>query len=363
MRWLLLPLLAVLWLPLAAQTDTTDSNDYEEEDWDIYADLDFADEGTKRFCTSKITNLSPSRLISIGYELQGPAALTAGAFQTEAENYPEEEGQLAFSHGLRLQANVPVISRNSIIIQLNANYMESRYNFDDGANLTHPLQRLLADNGLRTAGLGTTIFKPLNETNFILFQGSADLNGDYGWSSIQPLSSLKYSAALLYGWKTSDRFMWGIGASRTYRVGELNYVPVLLLNWTSRNGKWGTELLLPARGHLRRTFNPRSIALFGFELEGQSYRLNNRDDYDFGVDPFELRRGELRIRLDYQRAIKNFNWLGVQVGYRYNWTFEVDELEGGNEFFRGFFGEQPFAMENMLANTFYVQLTLNLVSP
>lgn len=362
MRWIILPLLALLCLPLWAQPDTT-NYEYEEEDWDLYGDLDFADEGTKRFCTSKITNLSPSRLISIGYDVQGPAQLTAGAFTPAMDNYGSEVGDINFSHGLRLQANVPVISRNSVIIQLNANYMESRYSFDEAANLTHPLLRALADNGLRTAGLGTTIFKPLNERNFVLFQGSADLNGDYGWSSIQPLSSLKYSAALLYGWKTSDRFMWGLGASRTYRVGELNYVPVVLLNWTSANGKWGTEMLLPARGHVRRTFNSRSLAMFGFELEGQSYRLNNREQFNLGPDPYELRRGEMRIRLDYQQSIKNFYWIGVQLGYRYNWSFEVDELGEGKEFFRGFFGDQQYAIENILANTLYLQLTLNLVSP
>lgn len=362
MRWMIVLLMALFCLPLQAQTDTTDVNDYEE-DWDLYGDLDFADVGTKRFCTSKITNLSPARLISVGYDVQGPASLTAGNFSAESGTYDEEQGQIQLSHGLRLQTNIPLISRNSIIIQLNANYMEQRYHFEEGASLTHPLLRILDDNGLRTTGLGTTVFKPLNETNFILFQGSADLNGDYGWNSIQPLSSLRYSAALLYGWKTSDRFMWGIGASRTYRVGELNYVPVVLLNWTSANGKWGTEMLLPARGHVRRTFNPRSLAMFGFELEGQSYQLNNDSGFNLGPDPYELRRGELRIRLDYQRSIKNFNWIGFQVGYRYNWTFEVDELQEGNEFFRGFFGDQPYAIENILANTFYVQVTLNLVSP
>lgn len=361
MRWILLPLIALLHLPLWAQTDTS-TYDYEEEDWDIYGDLDFADEGTKRFCTSKITNLSPSRLVSIGYEGIGAASLLAGELATTAGDYSGETSSIAFTHGLRLQANVPIISRNSIIIQLNANYMEQRYNFGNSL-FTNPLLRTLSDNGLRTAGLGATVFKPFNETNFLLFQGSADLNGDYGWRTIQPLSSLKYSAALIYGWKTSDRFMWGLGASRTYRVGEVNYVPVVLLNWTSPNGRWGTELLLPARGHVRRTFNPRSIALFGFELEGQSYRINNRATADLGTNPFELRRSELRIRLDYQRSIKNFTWLGVQLGYRYNWAFDVDELPGGDDFFRGFFGDQPYAMKNILANTLYLQLSINLVSP
>lgn len=358
MRWIWILMALMATSILFAQTPDTTATE-EEEDWSLYDDLSFADEGAKRFCTSKVTNLSPQKLISVGYDFQGGYDVSAGSF----ESFAAETATVTASHGLRLQANIPLLSRNDIIVQLNANYAEQRYAYADNQTLTHPLHRWLNDNGLRTMGLGMTVFKPFNEKNFLLVQASGDNNGDFGWADMPSLRNTRYSAAVVYGWKKSDRMMWGLGAARTYRVGEINYVPIVLLNWTSSNGKWGTELLLPARGHLRRTFNSRNLMLFGFELEGNSYRMNNRSDVETLADNIELRRSELRIRLAWERSIKDFIWLSAQAGYRYNWAFEADNFTDNREFFRGFFGDQPYLMENSLTNTFYLLFSVNLVSP
>jgi len=340
-----------------AQVDTLATD--EEEDYSMYDNLGFTDKGAKRFCSSKVPDLSPAKLISLGYEVQGPYKLTSDSIG----NIGSEQASFALSHGLRLAANVPVISRNSIIVQLGANYQEQRYIQEGKANLVNPLNRALIDRGIRTAGLNTTIFKPLDEEHFFLFQGSADLNGDFTWKMEQSIRYLKYSAAALYGWKKNDRRMFGVGMSRTYRVGELNYIPVILYNYTYPNRKWGYEVLFPARAHVRRTFNPRSLAFLGYELEGQSYRFNNAAGVPFPVNDLELRRGELRFRAVYERSLSGFIWLSAQLGYRYNYTFEVDQLVDGKEFFRGFFGEQPYAMVNQLTNPIYFLLSINLVSP
>ena len=58
-----------------AQTDTTAT---EEEDFSMYENLDFADAGAKRFCTPKVFDLSPAKLISIGYDYQGSFGIDYG---------------------------------------------------------------------------------------------------------------------------------------------------------------------------------------------------------------------------------------------------------------------------------------------
>lgn len=357
---------ALLLLPLLgfSQTDSTTA----DEDWDMYGNLDFADKGAKRFCTSKVLNLSPARLISIGYEAVGGASLSTPAAVDPAHTSLSTDtaaSRIGLSHGLRFQANIPLISRNNLIWQMNLNYQDQYYLFENAGSLTNPLQQWLSRNGLRSAGLGFTLFKPFDEKNFLLIQASADASGDFGWKRLPSFGNLRYSGALLYGRKVSDQFMWGAGISRTYRVGELNYVPVVLLNWTSASGKWGVECLLPARGSLRRTFSSRSLATVGFELEGQSYRLENADsDISVGSPNLELRRSELRLRLEYQRSLSKFYWIGIQAGLRYNYAFEVDSFGPDNtEFFRGFFGDQKYVLENTLAHTWFVQVTFNLVSP
>ncbi|RMG59635.1 MAG: hypothetical protein D6722_21920 [Bacteroidetes bacterium] len=360
--WLASAMLLLVGMPVAlAQEDTTS---WEEEDWSMYDDLGFADEGTKRFCSSKITGLSPAQFISLGWDLQGPysAAFSPIGTYQPGDAVEEEAANVNLTHGLRLTANVPVLSRNDVIIQLGANIWDVRYQFENADDLENPVAQAIAENGLRTMGLNTTIFKPLNEKHFLLFQGSADLNGDYTFGDFQSLSYLRYSAAALFGWRPNDNLQWGVGLARTYRVGELNYIPVVLYNWTSTNRKWGTEILFPARAHVRRTFNARSLLMFGYELEGQSYRINSVSE-GLNDQSLEIRRGEMRWRLMWQRQLVGFIWLSAQAGYRINWSFDADALPEGQEFFRGFFGDQPFAMLNRLGNPFYANVSVNFVSP
>jgi len=338
-----------------AQTDSTIQAD---EDYSIYDNLQFADKGAKNFCSNKIEGLSPSKLISLGYDFQGSQTLSADSFL----NNKAYDRNFHSVHGMRLSANIPVISRNNLILQLSGNYMESRYEIKHSSVATNELlANSLSNYGLRTLGMGTTLFKPLNEKQFLLFQGSADLNGDWKWDNLLTLNYLKYSAAVLYGVRKNDRKQWGIGLSRTYRAGELNYIPVILFNSTNVSNTWGTEILFPARAHVRKTFNARSMVFFGYELEGQSYRFSNTSI--FSSRDLEIRKSEIRVRLVYERSLKGFIWISIQGGYRINYSYNVDVLPNGKDFYRGFFGDQPFVMQNKLTNPFYFNVSINLVSP
>jgi len=358
-------LLSALLLPLLtwAQPDTIPATD--EEDYSQYGDLGFADDKARRFCSQKILDQSPTRFISVMWDAQGSYHLRfspRGSWAEDAGPPTAEQGRATYTGGLRMQANIPVVSRNSIIWQVGATYWDTRYAIDDRVETLESagLMHQLADRGLRTTGLNTTLFKPLNETQFLIVQASADLSGDYFLDAPQGLQYLRGSVAALWGRRPHDRLQWGVGLSRTYRVGSVNFIPVLMYNYTAANRKWGTEVLLPARAHYRRTFSARSLLLTGYELEGQSYRIQGLST---DANSFEVRRGELRLRAEYQRQLKGFVWMSVQAGYRHDWSFNADELPGGKEFFRGFFGDQPFAMLNSLGGAPYAQVGVHLVSP
>lgn len=346
--------------PIAfAQVDTTAS---EEEDFSIYDNLDYADGGTKRFANAKISGLSPARLISVGYDFQGAYSITAG----EVGSFAEQTAKVNNTQGLRVGANIPVISKNNIIIQVGGQVWDVNYQFDEPDKLTHPMLQALNEKSLNTVGLNSTIYKPLNEKSFILVQLAADMNGDYKLNEFQSLKYNRYSVAALWGKRPSDYLQWGIGVSRTYRAGELNYVPIALFNWTSPTSKWGTELLLPARGHVRYTFNRQNMAFFGFELEGNSYRFRSlalANDAISPINDLEIRRSELRFRFMWQRQLVGFIWFAVEGGYRINYSYNVDEVPNGKDFYRGFFGTQPMAFENQVSNPLYFNISLNLVSP
>lgn len=349
-----------------------DSTHVEEEDWSIYDDLDYAEEGTKSYANAKISGISPARLISVGYDFQGPFDITAGSSMggsikdQTANVINEESGRVTSAQGFRLAANVPVYSTNKLIVQLGGQIWDVNYGFENANNLTHPLLRTLNENGLRTFGLNSTIYKPLHEFAFILVQLGADMSGDWSYTGLQPLDHTRYSVAALWGRRTSDYFQWAVGASRTYRAGEQNYVPIVMLNWTSKTTKWGAEMLLPARGHLRYSFNRQSMLFFGFELEGNSYLVGNQNPgfYNNGLQNLEIRRSELRFRTMYQRKLVGFIWIAGEFGYRYNWLFDIDQVgDDGSDFFRGFFGTQPYAFQNQMGNPLYFNISLNLVSP
>ena len=369
-RWVFALALGLSSTYAIAQTDTTEV----EEDYSIYDNLDFVDEGAKRFAPVKIKGVSPQKLITIGYDYQGGYNMDQQKLfklnETNRSIYDESDSTAAVNstQGIRLEANIPVIAKNNLIVQVGARYWNINYDFEEKSNLKDPMMQTLADNGLTSIGLNTTVYKPLNENSFLLFNADADMSGDFNYTDFQPLKYNRYSVAALWGKRPSDNKQWAIGLSRTYRAGELNYIPVFLYNWTSINNTWGAEVLFPAKAHLRYTLNPRSMLFAGFELEGNSFRIGNQGfDKTTSGDPalqdLELRRSELRFRLMYERQITGFIWLSAQAGYRYDYSYNVDQVNDGEDFFRGFFGDQPFAAENSLTNPLYFNISINLVSP
>lgn len=327
-----------------AFAQVTDTSSVEDNiDYSAFGDA----AGVKRYATQKVLNQTPNRIVSIGYEYHGsfsmpdvPLSPTSGTLT----NYSLK--QLA---GLRAQVNIPVVSTDKVIWQMGANYWRSAYRFE--GNSFSPFIAKLNDNGMHTAGINTTIFKPLNEKNFLIFQASADVNGVF--ENLKEVNSraVTYSGAAIYGWKKSEKNMFGVGVSRTYRAGQAIVVPIVLWNKTF-NDSWGMELLLPARGHVRYNFSTSNILQLGYELEGNQYWMGTAST---NGEVF-IQRGEMKPRIQWDKRLKGFFWLSAQAGLRYNWRFDVmneyDAKKDSQLFFR-----------SPLTNPFYFSISLNFVSP
>ncbi len=351
---------------LFSQIDSTKTDSTAiEEDYSIYENVNSGAD-IKIFCSPKIFDLSPNRFISIGYD----AIRTSTMVVSPIGNYNDDDKVsntdrvFFFNHGLRINANIPVISKTNLLWQIGGGYVRTNYEYVPrlGVFLPNLFIQSLLKNGLTSLNLNTTLFKPLNEKIFLLLQIMGEQNGNYNFNTISPnLQNTRLSVSALYGKRPHDRFQWAVGLSRTYRGGELNYIPVILYNYTSENRKWGTEILFPARGAYRRKFSSRNILLAGYELEGTSYRLYQTS---INAPNIELRRSELRIKLDYQRQLRGFVWVAFQMGVRHNITFNADSLGSSNkDFFRGFFGTQKYLMLNELGLAPFANISINLVSP
>lgn len=324
-------------------------------------------EENKAFCSSRIVGQRPIKLFSLGYDFQGAHSLTSNLQFPESEPFAHSENarkdqvDIRSAQGLRFAVNYPVISKNSFVLNLGVNYSETNYDFKDEVNAANaPLMRSLNENGLKSSGFTATVFKPFNSKRYLIVQAGINLNGDYTASNFQDLDYLRYTGAVIYGIKANDRKIWGFGASRTYLGGALNYVPVYYMLYTAQNKKWGLEMLLPARFQYRRNINQKNLLLLGWEVEGNTFRINNDDDqYNLPYNDMELRRSELRFRATWEHALTSQIWLSAQAGYRYNWSFDIDR----GDFFRPFGDDEPFLVENTLTDPIYFNISINWVSP
>lgn len=349
---------ACFLLPVSvfAQDDPPIEEDGEEEFVD-YSSFEQTEEN-KAFCTSKIIGQVPTKLALLGYDFQGGHTLTPDAFEGGGTS---PERQINSAHGERFAINYPVYSKNHFLLNLGLNYAATRYSFEEATTAaSNPLAQSLDNNGLRTMGFTATGFKPLNSKYFLLFQVGATLNGDYSVANVQSLEYTRYTAAAIFGVKASDRKMWGVGVSRTYLGGALNYLPVYYMMYTAANKKWGLEMLLPARFAYRRNINSKNIVTLGWEFEGNTFRIDNDENiYDLPYNDIELRRSELRFRATWERSLTPQIWLSLQAGLRYNWAFDVDR----GDFFRPLGDDAPYLAETTLTNPPYIGVSLNWVSP
>ncbi len=320
-----------------------------------------------KFCSPRIIGMSPNKVISLGWDHEFKQKLESsplGSFNKKENTTYTESATFKRVNGLRFTAKAPLINKPKLIWQLGLNYWRSDYvmkTYDYDTN-SHRFGDHLTVNGLRSSGINTSIYKPLNEKHFIIAQIGADLNGMYSSKNRQPLSTLKYSMLAMYGQKPSDRKQWAVGVVRAYGAGEASIMPLFMFNYTDPSKKWGAEIMLPARAFYRRVLTKTSLLRAGLELEGGSYRITGLNPLICG-GYLELRRGELRTKVEYQRKLYKSFWLAAQTGYVYSVNYKVDSMGiDEKEITRGFFGKQPYAMLNNLSNFMFLNFSINYVS-
>lgn len=350
---------------MKAQVDTSAT----EDDFD-FSDFELAAEPAKSFCNNKVLLQSPTSLIGVFYNYQGGHDLyslpESSAFGSLLANNDELDDTARISNGqqISLVGNFPLISRNNILINLGLTYQQQRYTVENGAGMGS-FGAGLSDAMLQRANATFTVFKPLNERNFILAQAQVEINSDQYFNGTP-----RFPVAVLYGWKPSDRLMYAFGLSQTYLGGALNYVPIIYYYHTFKNQKWGVEALLPARAMLRYRFDALSYMGLGWNVVGASYNL---DAYDGVLNQsltgpavpqesrdLELRRSAIRAGLSYSRQLTGFFWFSVEAGYRINYNFSIDQ---GGDKVRFFGNEDPYFLENFQGNAPYFTIGLSYVSP
>ncbi len=330
----------------------------------------------KRYCTYKVQGQSPNKLITLGYELQGsfdlelPGYVAVPAFVGAPYDGPT---RVSAKHGMRLGLNIPIVSNYKGALNLGLGLQDFQWQMSGIGSYEpkptgipqlvvpgrFPLHENLASVGMRTVNLNLTWFKPLNERHFLLFYAEGALSGNWNFATFPPASFIRPTYFGLFGWKRNERSALAVGAAYTWRIGEANIIPLVYWFHTF-NARWGIEALAPARILVRRTLNPRTLLLAGYELEGQSFAMRGlvSTPPNFG-GPFssrdvELRQSELKLRLQLEREIHRFWWFSVQAGWRMNFNHNVSSSVVSPR------GEYLF--EQRQTGTWYVAANVHLVS-
>jgi hypothetical protein len=353
--------LLVLSASVKAQTDSSETgNDFD------FSDFELASPAEKAFCTNKVLGQTPTSLIGVFYNFQGNHELNSLIVEENLDSRTEIQS----AHEVSFIGNFPLLSRNNILINLNAIYQQQSYLVKNNES-DNPFNQTIENDVLRRSALVFTLFKPLNDRTFLLGQLGVEMDGNYSADNMNFADPL-VSAALLYGWKPSDRLMYGFGVSRTYLGGALNYFPVVYYYHTFAGEKWGIEALLPSRAMIRYRFNSQKIISAGYSIQGASYGITNFNERAqnsslaasspslLNAQDVQLRRSGIRAGLRYQQALSGFIWLSVEAGYRINYSYNVDQ---GGDFLRLIGSDDPFLMENDLTNPVYFTIGLSYVSP
>lgn len=340
-----------------AQIDTTNVVESEEEEFKMEDYKEAENTEIKKFCTSKINNLNPTTLLGVSYDFMFGAELTSKNAKGDTTQF-NYTSPIKLNHGIRVDANIPLVSKSNIILNATFSYWESHYNFDKLDN-RDPLAVALSENTLKTATLGILAFKPLDEKHFFILQAATSLNGNYNFDDINPdFGKMKYTASLFFGWKFSDNQNLAIGISRTYKGGRVMHLPSFMWNKTF-NKRWGMELLL-ARGTLRYNFTGKSSLNLGYDLEGQSFLLQNssKNDNLFATNNYEFRKSEIRPRIELNKALSSFIRLNIQTGLAPVFRLRLDKDKQAKASYQK--GER---IVSNLGLPMYFRIGLNFVSP
>ncbi|SMB95248.1 hypothetical protein SAMN00120144_1898 [Hymenobacter roseosalivarius DSM 11622] len=304
----------------------------------------------KEFANPSVLGQGPSKGLIFHYERTTGFGITS---DSKSDDFTDQKGTVSNNDRFVVKGYIPVWNRPHLKMVVGVNYEREEFEFKNRPT-GYSLYDELEEKGLKTLGTQLVVLRPINERNFVLGRVKGELNGDYTSSELQLKDYLRMSYELVYGWKKSPTFAWGIGAQLGYTFGRRSIYPAIMYNRTWSD-HWGVEALFPARVLVRHNASAKSLLFAGYDVNGLSYILKLREPLpnDPTLRTVELRETELKLRGRWEREIYDFLWFGAEGGYRYNNSFDVFDRRNG----------RTKVIDNKLAGTPYFSVELFVVPP
>ncbi len=309
----------------------------------------------KTFANQQVVGMGPSKGLIVKYE-QIPTSFAITS--TGKNGVGDFSTQVRKNATLIVKLYAPLLNHPHLKVVLGFNYDHQEYQFRDPATSDqYSLYGNIEDKGLNIIGTQLAVIRPVDEVHWYLFRTKAELNGDYNSHQLGISDYLKVTSELIYGWKRSPTFAWGLGVQLGYVLGRQSIYPVLVYNRTF-NPRWGVEALFPARVLLRRNLSPHSLLFTGYEVVSSNYNIQLNKSFKTDTNPtvtsLELRQIDLKFRLRYEHELLSFLWTGIEAGYRYNYEFNAFDRTNN---------ARDRVINSQLGGTPYASLDLFIVPP
>jgi hypothetical protein len=285
----------------------------------------------KEFANPSVLGQGPSKGLIFHYERTTRFGITSENRSNSI--FPNRTGTVSDNDRFVVKGYIPVWNRPHLKMVVGINYEREEFEFTEKPT-GYRLYDELEEKGLKTLGTQLVVLRPINERNFVLGRVKGELNGDYTSSELALKDYLRMSYELVYGWKKSPTFAWGIGAQLGYTFGRRSIYPAIMYNRTWSD-HWGVEALFPARVLIRHNASAKSLLFAGYDVNGLSYILKFREPSptDPTLRTVELRETELKLRGRWEREIYDFLWFGDVFDRRNGRTKILDNKLAGAPYF------------------------------
>jgi hypothetical protein len=289
----------------------------------------------KEFANPSVEGTPRGKFLIFKYQRFFDYRFNSTAANNEKLPVGNADAQVKNSNIAEIKGFIPLWNRPHFKTVLGLGYEREEYNFEKSDNNTYLYHQNLQDKGLKSLSAQLAFLHPMNYKNYMIFRVKGQLNGDYTSNELNFNDYLKVTAEVMYGWKKSKYFSWGLGAQLGYTFGRQTIYPAILYNRTFNN-HWGVEAVFPANIKMRYTpSSDKSYFYFGYELDGYSYNIKV-DKFPFSQSPIfsniktiELRHNDVKLQARWEKEIYDFLWFGLEGGYRMNIAY--DAFESGSE--------------------------------
>ena len=309
----------------------------------------------KQFANQSVLGQGPSKGLIVHYE-RVPTQFQIRSSGTNG--VPDYTTNVSKNALLVAKLYAPILNHPHLKLVLGFNYERQEFQFEQQSPVDqYSLYNNIENKGLTTIGSQLAVFRPVDAVHYYVFRIKGELNGDYTSDQLSINDYLKVSSDLIYGWKRSPTFSWGIGLQLGYSLGRQSVYPAIVYNRTF-NDRWGVEALFPARVLVRRNLTPKALLFAGYELVSTNYNLKLRQPFATQSNPrvtsLELRQIDVKFRLRLEHELLSFLWGAAEAGYRYNYQFNAYDRTNST---------RELAISSQLGLAPYVALDLFIVPP